>query len=144
MDETFNLKPNDLKEGKEKLSKRILLAEDYTSARESYVRLLTRRGYTVDAVENGQLLLDKLTDEKGKYDLVITDNTMPKITGIEALQQIRQNERFRNLPVIVNSGDVGDTIRKAVESLGGIYIMKGGPTEVFLKTIVEAISVSSE
>jgi CheY-like chemotaxis protein len=144
MNEALNSKLDDLKEGKEKLSKWILLAEDYTRAREAYVELLTRRGYTVDAVENEQLLLDKLTDEKGKYDLVITDNTMPKITGIEALRQIRQNEHFRNLPVIVNSGDTGNTTRKTVESLGGIYLNKGGPTEVFLKTIVEAISLSSE
>lgn len=46
--------------------------------------ILMRVGYEVDATEDGQAAWQALN--AGSYDLLITDNNMPKVTGVELLQ----------------------------------------------------------
>jgi len=127
---------------------RILYAEDGKVLRRSVTESLIRHGYTVDAVEDGQQLFDKLeaAAKSGRqYDLVITDNDMPVVTGLRALRYIREKrkalfthefggeERFTDLPVIVLSGS--PEIKGAVEKLGGIFLDKMGDVEEFYETI---------
>lgn len=107
-------------EKNEKKVARILLADDDEKYTRRYKTIFEGLGYKVETVENGYLLLDRL--ETGEYDLVMTDNQMPAMTGLEALQQIRATEKTKNLPVIVFSGD---SIKKEVEALGGVHLMKG-------------------
>jgi two-component system chemotaxis response regulator CheY len=70
-------------------------------------------------VKNGQLLLDEL--KQNQYDLILTDNNMPLVTGLQALKEIRSNEQTKNIPVIVLSADL---IEKKVKELGGLYMGK--------------------
>lgn len=135
MDESF--KPQ--VENKEKLTKRILFADDMDMVREMCIDLLTSEGYLVDAVENGQLLLDKLNEAKEKYDLVLTDNNMgmPELKGIDVLRKIRGDERFKDLPVIVSSGD---DVEKKVKELGGVYVSKGSGNRNLLENIKNLIN----
>lgn len=108
-------------EEKEKLSKRILFAEDGEDFRRLFASMLRSDGYSVDEVEDGLELLEQL--EKEKYDLILTDNNMPRMNGIEALEKFRSDPRFSQIPVIVNSAD--DRIKETVESLGATYFPKG-------------------
>src|SRR3989344_1443788 len=79
---------------------RILIAEDNKTMRNLLVNSFTAFGYTVEAVESGEELLQKLVDME--YDLVITDNNMKgEMKGIEALRQIRAIEKTKNLSVIL-------------------------------------------
>lgn len=142
MTESFDPKPSDIIEEKEKLSKRILFADDEQGVREMYPLFLEAKGYTVDVVENGQLLLDKLFSGNEKYDLIITDNTMPGIKGTEVLKQIRADDRFKDLPVIINSGD--NWIEDEVDKLGGIFLEKPpSSTAVFIETVKRALGEST-
>jgi len=92
---------------------RILLVEDEETQRTSLARGLGRLGYHVTARADGRSALDEFRKDPEAYDLVITDQTMPRMTGIElaeALAKIRPG-----LPVVlctgfsekVNSGAVG-------------------------------------
>lgn len=103
---------------------KILYAEDGENLRETMIASLERRGYAVDAVENGHQLIGKLevaAATGSRYDLVITDNDMPRTTGIQALRYIRNDERFKELPVIVFSGS---DIKQVVEDAGGVFLGK--------------------
>jgi CheY-like chemotaxis protein len=106
-------------ENKEGLKTRILYAEDDQLFRGLIFEILTMKGYEVKSVENGQLLLDEL--KQNQYDLILTDNNMPLMTGLQALKKIRSDEQTKNIPVIVLSADL---IEKKVTELGGIYIGK--------------------
>ncbi|MCE9549056.1 response regulator [Candidatus Nomurabacteria bacterium] len=97
----------DTPEGKEKLVRRILIAEDEHLIRDNYVDFFEAQGFIVDVVSDGQMLLDKLYNSTEKYDLVITDNNMPAVTGLEALKKIRGDERFNNLPIMMVSAEEG-------------------------------------
>lgn len=78
---------------------RILLAEDERSLSKAIVALLEKNNYSVDAVYDGEELLNYI--EAGNYDAVILDIMMPKLDGISALCEMRK--RGCNIPVLILS-----------------------------------------
>ena len=110
-------------EQKEKINLSILYAEDNKIVRESVIELLELRYKVVESVSNGQELMNKLLTPGTSFDCVVTDNNMPLKTGRQVLIEIRKNDRLKNLPVIVLTGD-DDEIREEVESLGAVCMGK--------------------
>lgn len=124
-------------ENKEELKLKILSAEDNAGLRESLTMLIKSWGHEVEAVENGQLLLDKLATGE-KFDLVITDNNMPVMGGVEALGKIR--ELYGNLPVIVfTGGATNKEIEIIQKKFGAIYLDKLSEIETLKNAIKKAI-----
>jgi len=86
-------------------SMRILVVEDDSLVLRLYSDVLLRSGYTVDTAEDGDEGWKALYAAQGdhrSYDLLITDNSMPKVTGIELITKLRANGM--NLPVILATG----------------------------------------
>lgn len=81
-------------------SRRILVVEDDADIRRLNTEVLVRHGYQVDAAENGARAWNAL--QQDFYDLVVTDNTMPKVTGVELLKKMRAARM--ELPVIMATG----------------------------------------
>ncbi len=79
---------------------RILVAEDNEDMRRVISTVLARAGFEVDAAADGQQAWEALLD--GHYDLLVTDNEMPRLPGIKLIERIR--ERRMSLPVIITSG----------------------------------------
>jgi len=77
---------------------RILLVEDNDLNQEVATELLRDAGFVVDLAENGQIALDKV--RAADYDIVLMDMQMPVMDGVTATQEIRKEERFKNLPVV--------------------------------------------
>ncbi len=100
---------------------KILSAEDDKVIREIIEESLTDAGHTVEMVEDGDLALARLR-EGGEYDVLITDNQMPRMRGLVLLKTLRSDARFKTLPIIVFSSDTD--IAKIVAELGGIYADK--------------------
>jgi len=65
---------------------RILLVEDEMGVRQAIVRNLTECGFEVVEAENGEEALDVLREEPGAFDLILSDVSMPLMTGPEMLQ----------------------------------------------------------
>jgi len=76
---------------------RILVVEDDRDLRQLNAKVLIDSGYAVDVAEDGAAAWESL--QADRYDLLITDNSMPKLTGIELLKKVR-SARMR-LPVIM-------------------------------------------
>lgn len=79
---------------------RILVADDEPVIRRLNCNMLTTAGHQVDAVADGAAAWDLL--EHRSYDLLITDHSMPGLTGLELLKKLR-NEGL-TLPVIMATG----------------------------------------
>ena len=77
--------------------KRLLLADDLASIRESLGRLLWREGYEVALASTGVELLQRVSAEE--FDLVLLDLSMPELNGWEALKRLADLRPA--LPVIV-------------------------------------------
>jgi len=76
---------------------RILVVDDEISVRQLTTEMLTRSGYEVDSAADGAAGWEAL--QAKRYDLLITDNFMPKVTGIELVKKIHAGSM--NLPVIM-------------------------------------------
>lgn len=79
---------------------RILVAEDDRDIRRLNTELLMTSGYQVDAAEDGAAAWDLL--QANRYDLLVTDHSMPKVTGLELVQKLYQTRRV--MPVILATG----------------------------------------
>jgi CheY-like chemotaxis protein len=101
---------------------RILFAEDDPLVQESVLRMLKSLGHEVTMVTDGCDAIEQLKTG-ARFDLVITDNKMPIMTGLEVLGRIKMSDRWKNIPVIVHSGD---TIEPQVTDLGGVFADKFG------------------
>ncbi len=120
----------------------IIIAED----NEGHVLLvkknLRRAGIKNEILHfsNGQDLLDFLfhqsESQNNRQYLLLLDIRMPKVDGIEALRQIKQDSRFRKMPVIMlTTTDNPQEIDKCYELGCNVYITKPVDYEKFMDAI---------
>lgn len=89
--------------------KRIAVAEDNKNILVAYEHIFDMISkklglmLTTDYVENGKELIRLIKKNKNCYDLIITDHTMPELTGLEAIKQIRGLDK--ETPICILSGD---------------------------------------
>ena len=81
---------------------RILVAEDNDDMRRLNSEVLIDSGYHVDAAEDGAVAWDAL--QLNRYDLVVTDQNMPKVTGVELLKKLRAASMA--LPVVMATSEL--------------------------------------
>jgi DNA-binding response OmpR family regulator len=79
---------------------RILVVEDDGEIRQLNTEALINSGYHVDAAEDGAVAWDNL--QLNGYDLMVTDNDMPKVTGVDLLKKLHAAKLA--LPVIMATG----------------------------------------
>jgi diguanylate cyclase (GGDEF)-like protein len=78
---------------------RLLVAEDDRISRELLVGILERRGFLVEAVEDGQAAVERAG--RGGVDLVLLDILMPRLTGLEACRLLKGMTVDSFLPVVL-------------------------------------------
>ena len=118
----------------------ILYAEDDSVLRGLSADILTHSGYVVTPVEDGLEAWDALHSDR--YDLLITDNNMPRMTGLELASKTRLEGM--KLPIIVASGTVGllagtdyDWLRVAAK------LQKPFATDQLLKTVEQVLRAAA-
>ncbi|WP_336788869.1 hybrid sensor histidine kinase/response regulator [Paenibacillus sp. MMO-177] len=78
----------------------ILVADDDSSNLQAMINLLRLEGYSIVAVNRGQMALDQLS-LKADFSLAILDIMMPDLSGYEVLQKIRERFSAFELPVLM-------------------------------------------
>ena len=117
---------------------RILIVEDNASLLYIYKTLLNRSGYEADGAADGLEGWKAITAKD--YDLIITDNDMPHLTGLELVSRMRA--AYVNVPVILVSGKASKIDKGSIASLGISVLM--GKTEgipEFLKSIKDVLDL---
>ena len=115
-------------------AERILLVDDEEMIRDVERDLLTSLGYQVTVFATPQETLARFREQPDSFDLVVTDMTMPKMTGMELakkLMEIRQD-----IPIILCTG-FSDLINEESAILHGIreYVTKPLVSQTFSRTI---------
>jgi CheY-like chemotaxis protein len=113
---------------------RVLVADDSRAVREAVARMLVADGYVVDIAEDGAQAWTMLHEVR--YDLLVTDLEMPRLTGFQLIEKVRASRDLGHLPVVVVSSKTenaphlradaflpkpvsrGDISRRAAEILG--------------------------
>lgn len=110
----------------------ILIVEDQTNVRTMLEKMLERIGYSCESAEDAIVALDILHSPsratKPDFDLIITDYTMPKMTGLAFAQKLL--ETHPNLPLIMVSGYSEQKLDKAVDLSKNIKSILRKPVQV--------------
>jgi CheY-like chemotaxis protein len=102
---------------------RILCVDDESAILNFLEAVLLPRGYEVIKAENGEEALEKLKEER--IDLVISDVRMPKMDGFELCRRIKEDDRYRNIPVVMITGLTANKERiKGIEAGAEDFISK--------------------
>ena len=94
---------------------RVLVADDEEALRRHLSRMLERLGYEPILAKNGREALELA--ERDPPDLIITDLSMPEMTGHELLARLKTSAKTQHIPVIVVSGEGdSDSVVKCLEA----------------------------
>jgi signal transduction histidine kinase/HPt (histidine-containing phosphotransfer) domain-containing protein len=116
----------------------ILLAEDSPTQALQLQLMLEKGNHAVSVVSNGEEALALALEEKP--DLIITDVVMPKMDGYELCQQIRENEKLQDIPVVlVTALSQPKEVLKALECGADNFILKPYEEES-LMSVLESFS----
>ncbi|MCC6428452.1 MAG: hybrid sensor histidine kinase/response regulator [Phycisphaerales bacterium] len=103
---------------------RVLVVDDSITVREVERQLLSRHGYDVDVAVDGKDGLNMLRTRR--YDLLVTDVDMPRMTGIELTRAVRNDPKLASLPIVIVSYKDREEDRLAgLEAGANAYLTKG-------------------
>lgn len=138
-----------MKNNQTKLPFNILLADDDMDDRFFFAKALKEITVSTNllTVNNGEQLMDYLAANETQLPHVLfLDLSMPRKTGFECLSEIKQNEKLKDLPVVMyttsftRSIDFEDNLKKTLNKMGAqAYIRKPGDFEVLKQVIHQAL-----
>jgi two-component system, sensor histidine kinase and response regulator len=95
---------------------RVLLVEDNAINQQVASEILASVGLIVEVAENGKVAIEMLAELE--YDVVLMDIQMPVMDGLTTAQQIRQEARFRDLPIIAMTAHAMEKDREKSSAVG--------------------------
>jgi CheY-like chemotaxis protein len=114
--------------------RRVLLVDDDPMVRAVLVETLQVHGYHVTAAGDGQEALNLFAPSR--YDVVVTDLSMPQMSGWELIERLRQADR--EVPVIVISGvATGEDDERAQQT--GVALLHKPTSLHHLREAIEAL-----
>jgi CheY-like chemotaxis protein len=118
---------------------RVLVADDDLQLLETVAKALRGMGAEVVQAESGAELIEQLANE-GPFDLVITDISMPWMSGLQAMRSVRTVGL--GMPVIVMTALDDDRVSAQVEALGRNAVLLRKPFELHELESVMALLLS--
>jgi CheY-like chemotaxis protein len=103
---------------------RVFLVDDHPDVREVMGHLLELHGHKVEVITSGEKAIERLQQETP--DVIIADNRLPGISGLDLLKQVRRIERLKKVCCVLFSAD--DTMRESAREAGTIFWLKGSDT----------------
>ena len=100
---------------------KILIAEDDRELRQLFGHVLTKNGYAVREVSDGQEALDALRTDY--FDLIISDIMMPRVDGYELVRRLRK-EGSQTPVLMITAKDAFDDMRQGFQSGTDDYMVK--------------------
>ncbi|MBY0410305.1 MAG: response regulator [Burkholderiaceae bacterium] len=94
----------------------ILAVDDSPSMRKMVSFTLTSAGYHVIEAVDGQDALEKA--ESHNIDLVLADQNMPRLDGIGLTRKLRENPKFKTIPILILTTESSDQMKQAGRSAG--------------------------
>lgn len=107
------------------LRKKILLAEDDKDDQDFFHDFLHEREdiYLLPIASNGEELLEYLHNTTELPDAIILDQNMPKLNGLQTLQQLKDTSRYSDITVMVYSTSTDDNLIKESSMLGATLVV---------------------
>ncbi len=117
------------------MSKHILIVDDSKTVRNLVAFIMKREGFAITTAEDGLDGLEKLY-AAAKVDLIISDVNMPRMDGFTFIKTVREQEAYRDLPIVVLSTEGQEKDIQLGMSLGAnLYLVKPAQPDKMVKNI---------
>ena len=119
------------------MSSTLLLVDDDEFIRSLTQEVLEACGYRVETAEDGLAAWEQIEKTHPRFDLVLLDKQMPRLDGIPLLRLIKADPRFKEIPVIMLTGD--NSQQDIIEGLaeGAYYYLPKPFTVEVLKLVIK-------
>ena len=128
--------------------KKLLIIEDDDDIRDLVIYALEAAGFESDGFELPALFLEYMGEEKKLPDLILLDIMLPEIDGIDILKTLRNDRRYKNVPVIMLTAKSNESDKVKGLNLGADdYVSKPfGVTELIarINAVLRRITNESE
>ena len=121
------------------MSYKVLVVEDDAFLVSAYKAKFAQEGFELEVASDGEDALKKL--EEFIPDIIVMDAVMPRKDGFATLEEIKKQEKWKNIPVIMasNLGQQGDVER--AKALGAIdFITKSNMSMSDLVARIKAVA----
>jgi DNA-binding response OmpR family regulator len=120
------------------MKRKILIVEDTVDILNNLQEFMEMEGYEVLTAGNGAEALLQLNNTLP--DLIITDLVMPQMTGFELIKELKKQEVWSKIPVLVFSAKPLEE-KMSVEEMGADrFMLKPSPLEHLLENVRELMS----
>jgi len=117
------------------MAKHILMVDDSKTVRNLIAFIIKKEGFQVTTAEDGLDALEKLY-ASSSVDLIITDVNMPRMDGFTFVRNLREQEAFRDVPIIILSTEGQEKDKEQGLSLGAnLYMVKPAQPERLMKNV---------
>ena len=121
---------------------RILSVDDSTATRLFIKRATDLIGYELLEAGNGKEGLEVIERENGRIELVILDWHMPVMSGIEMLEALKTNDKYKHIPISMVTVEVErDEIQKAIDLGAANYLIKPFSKVNLIGKIMEGLGI---
>lgn len=127
------------------MATRVLVVDDDDPIRNMVLRLLQFSGAELETAgcEDGASALELLGRED--FDLLVIDYTMPGLSGVEVIQQLRRSARNASIPVIMlTARSENHHLIESLEGGASYFVAKPFEPQDLLNTVGEALGMSLE
>lgn len=98
------------------MATRILITEDEPNIVESLTFILTRVGYDVSSVADGEAAMHRL--RSNRPDIMVLDVMLPKLNGFEVLKLVKSDPLLKSMPVVILTAKGQTHDRQLAEEIG--------------------------
>ncbi|MDY0163382.1 chemotaxis response regulator CheY [Desulfobotulus sp.] len=119
---------------------RILCVDDFATMRRILKNILKQLGFTnITEADDGTTALEEL--KKGRFDLIISDWNMPKMSGLELLKTVRAMEEYKNIPFLMVTAEAQkQNVVEAVQAGVSNYVVKPFTAESIAEKIEKILA----
>jgi two-component system chemotaxis response regulator CheY len=96
--------------------KRILIVDDAATVRMYHRSILEGAGYQVVEAVDGQDAYEKAQAQA--FDLVLTDQNMPRLDGLGLTRKLRDHPQFKTTPILMLTTESSDLMKQAGRAAG--------------------------
>ena len=114
----------------------ILCVDDHTLIGDALVKVFAGAGYQVERADNGEAAWALISAAAARFDVLVTDHQMPRLTGLELVTRLR-TMAFAGR-IIVYSGGLGPVEAEHFAKLGVNAVVNKSPDSARLLAVVEA------
>lgn len=102
---------------------------------------LEDEGFNIITAENGEQALDILLNAQTDISTILLDRMMPGMDGIEVLKKVKQEQKYKNIPVIMQTAAASDSdVIEGLEAGAFYYLTKPFEPELVVTVVNSAVT----